>query len=124
MKSRPSRKNILDLIPDVTPRWYELGIKLLNDDQESHLDIIKTNHSNDQLKGCAEMFWFWLSAQPDASWQQLIESLKSPAIQLHTVAANIEALFTGKYFSYVHMLRNLHESTYYVLLTLLSSTSN
>ena len=94
--SRPLRKEILDFIPDVAPRWYEVGLKLLSNDQATHLDIIKTNHSNDQLKGCAEMFWFWLDAQPNASWQQLIESLKSPAIQLHTVAANIEALFTGK----------------------------
>ena len=51
--------------------------------------------AHDQLKGCSEMFWFWLNAQPNATWQQLIESLKSPAIQLHAVATKIEAMLTG-----------------------------
>lgn len=85
------------MIPQVAPRWYELGIKLLHDDQISHLDVIKANHYNDQLKSCAEMFWYWLNVQPNASWQQLIEALKSRAIELHTVAADIEKMFTGTY---------------------------
>ena len=95
MDSRPTKKKILEIIPRVAPQWYELGVQLLNEDQESHLDIIKANHGNDQIKSCTEMFWYWLRTHPKASWQQLIESLKSPAIQLNTVAANIEEMLTG-----------------------------
>ena len=93
--SRPTKKKLLELIPHVAPQWYELGIQLLNEDQEPHLDIIKADHGNNHVKSCTEMFWYWLKTHPKASWQQLINSLKSPAIQLHTVAANIEGMFTG-----------------------------
>ena len=86
----------------MAPHWYELGIKLLSEDQESHLDIIKADHGNDKLKSCTEMFWLWLKCDPSASWQQLIESLKSPAVQLHTVAANIERMFTGWYVIFIY----------------------
>ena len=92
----PSHKKILGFIAQVAPRWYELGISLLNEDQIPHLKIIKTNHSNDQLKSCSEMIFYWLETHPDASWKQLIEALKSSPIQLNTVAANIEEMFTGK----------------------------
>jgi len=83
------------LTPQVAPHWYDIGIQLLSEDQESHLDVIQANHVTDQIKCCKEMFWYWLKTHPKASWQQLVESLKSPAIQLHTVAANIERMFTG-----------------------------
>ena len=80
--------------------WFELGIKLLNEDQESKLDLIKSDHPNDSEQCCRKMFWCWLETHPDASWQQLINSLRSPALKLHTVAANIEATFTGKYYNF------------------------
>ena len=94
--SRPSKKKILDLIPHLAPQWYELGIQLLREDQESHLDVIKSDYGNDNKQCCAQMFWYWLKTNPKANWQQLLDSLISPALELHTVAANIEAMFTGK----------------------------
>ena len=79
----------------MAPNWYDLGIQLLREDQEPHLDVINANHSHDKVKSCKEMFWLWLKSHPNASWHQLIEALKSPAIQLHSVAADIERMFTG-----------------------------
>ena len=93
--SKPSKKKILELIPHVAPQWYELGIQLLREDQESHLDVIKADHGHNILKSCTEMFWLWLKSHPSATWHQLIESLKSPAVNLHSVAADIEKMFTG-----------------------------
>ena len=93
--SKPSKKKILELIPHVAPQWYELGIQLLREDQESHLDVIKADHGHNILKSCTEMFWLWLKSHPNATWHQLIESLKSPAVNLHSVAADIERMFTG-----------------------------
>ena len=45
--SVPSKKKLLELIPNVAPQWYELGIQLLKEGQESHLDIIKADYGSD-----------------------------------------------------------------------------
>ena len=106
--SVPSKKKILELIPNLAPQWYELGIQLLREDQEPHLDVIKSDCGNDNKRCCVQMFWYWLKTNPKASWKQLLDALKSPALELHTVAANIEAMFTSKcYITYVAFLRNL-----------------
>lgn len=78
----------------MAPRWYELGLKLLNEDQESYLDVIKKDYVNDNKQCCMEMFWYWLETHPEATWKQLIDSLRSPALELNTVAASIEIMCT------------------------------
>ena len=96
MSSKPTRKKLLDhVIPHVTPQWYVLGLKLLKEDQEDHLDVIKSDHTGNNLMCCMEMFWYWLNTNTDASWQQLIETLRSPVVNLPVVAADIEKMFTG-----------------------------
>ena len=96
VNSRPSRKKLIDhVVPHVTPQWYILGLKLLKEDQESHLDIIELNHAGDNIKCCIDMFRYWLNANTDASWAQLIEALRSPVVKLPAVAADIEKMLTG-----------------------------
>ena len=98
VNSKPTKNEILDhVVPHVTPRWYVLGLKLLKKDQETQLDIIKLNHAGDNQMCCMEMFWYWLSTNTDASWQQLVEALRSPVVKLPVVAADIEKMFTGNY---------------------------
>ena len=94
--SVPSKKKILELIPNLAPQWYELGIQLLREDQEPHLDVIKSDCGNDNKRCCVQMFWYWLQTNPKASWIQLLDALRSPVLELHTVAANIEAMFISK----------------------------
>ena len=95
VKSTPTKNELLDhVIPNVTSRWYILGAKLLKD-QESHLDVIESNHPGDNEKCCMKMFWHWLSTNTDATWQQLIEALRSPAVKLPAVAADLEKMLTG-----------------------------
>ena len=84
----------------MAPKWYELGVELLTEKQEAQLDVIKATYSNDVYKCSTEMFWYWLQANPTASWYQLVECLKSPALQLHALAADIENAFTGLYVSF------------------------
>ena len=80
VNSKPTRNNLLDhVVPYVTPRWYLLGLKLLKEDQESQLDIIESNHAGDNKKCCMDMFRYWLHDNTDATWEQLIEALRSPA---------------------------------------------
>ena len=96
---RPSKKKILDIIDYVAPHWYELGIQLLNEGQESRLDSIKSDNGSDSKKCCIQMFWYWLESHPEATWQDLLESLRSPALELRNTAATIEAKI-GKYTFY------------------------
>ena len=71
---------------------------LLREDQEAQLDVIQVDHKKDHKTCCKEMFWYWLKSNPDASWYQLVECLKSPNVELHKLAAEIEAMYMGMYF--------------------------
>ena len=98
VNSRPTKKKLLDhVVPYVSSRWYTLGVKLLREDQESHLDVIKLNHTGDNQMCCIQMFSYWLSSNTDATWKQLIEALRSPAVDLSVVAAKIEKMLIGSY---------------------------
>ena len=83
------------MVPHVTRYWYELGIKLLKEDQESHLDVIKLDHANDAKKCCMEMFWYWLSSSSNASWKELIKALRSPSVELLVVASSLKKTLSG-----------------------------
>ena len=75
-------------------KWHDLGIKLLdsNDINVQDLDRIEADHKLDLDKCCTKMFQLWLSKQPSASWNQLIEALRQPDIELHAVATKIERM--------------------------------
>ena len=96
MNSTPTKKKLVDhVIPRVSPQWYVLGVKLLKEEQESHLDIIKSDNAGDKKQCCTDMFWYWLSTNTSATWKQLIEALQSPAVELPVVAADLEKMLTG-----------------------------
>ena len=102
VNSKPSKRRLLDhVVPHVSTHWYDLGIKLLNEEYESHLDIIESSHGNDKKECCKKMFWYWLSTNTSATWGQLVEALQSPAVGLPVVAADVEKLLTGKFKSLV-----------------------
>ena len=98
MDSRPSKKKLLDhVVSRVAPHWYYLGITLLDEDQESHLDVIESSHGSDKKECCIKMFWCWLSTNTSATWKQLVEALRSSAVELPVVAADLEKMLTGTY---------------------------
>ena len=98
VNSKPTRNELLDhVVPHVATHWYMLGVKLLKDDQASHLDVIKSDHTGDNRMCCMQMFSYWLSTNTDATWKQLIQALKSPAVTLTVVAADVEKMLTGNY---------------------------
>ena len=98
--SKPTLKKLqhTKVITAVGSKWYELGIELLDDDQLAQLDIIKTNN-NEVTRCCAEMFLFWLRSHASATWQDLVEALKAPGVELNDVAAMVEAQFINGLFS-------------------------
>ena len=98
MNSKPSKKKLLDhVVPHVSPQWYVVGVKLLKEDQESYLDIIESNHAGDNKKCCIDMFRYWLNTNTSATWKHLIEALRSPAVELPVVAADLEQILIGMY---------------------------
>ena len=79
----------LNVIAGVGTKWYELGRELLDEDQLTQLDVIKTNH-NEVNRCCAEVILFWLRSHSNATWQDLIEALKAPGVELNELAAVVE----------------------------------
>ena len=73
-------------------KWHDLGIELLDSSDVEELDTIEAEYPTDHKKCCTKMFSLWLRKQPTASWNQLIDALRQPGIELSTLAANIEQM--------------------------------
>ena len=84
------------IITAIGPKWYELGIELLDDDQLTQLESIKANH-NETNRCCTAMFIYWLQSHSTATWHQLIGALKASGVELNNVATMIEALLHGAF---------------------------
>ena len=76
------------VISKVYAKWYDLGLELLDDKYAGELDIM---HRNDGSKTCCQkMFSKWLKTRDNASWDQLIEAMRT--IELSSGASDVEQL--------------------------------
>ena len=80
---------VRDLIAD---RWYDIGLELLEQKDEKAVNIIKKNNAGNIAECCTEMLELWLNKQPNATWNQLINALKAPGIELNNAASKIEGM--------------------------------
>jgi len=88
-----------DVIVDVSSRWYELGIELLDDNQVGRLEAIKAD--NDEVtRRCSAMLNYWLHTHPNATWNHLITALKERGVELNSVADKLYKTFAGKFNCY------------------------
>ena len=76
-------------------KWRNIGVELLEKKDIEKLDIIKMNNAGDATECCGEMLQLWLRRQPKASWNQLIEVLRAPGIELNDVASKIERMLVS-----------------------------
>ena len=85
----------------MAPNWYEVGAMLLDVTQEPQLKLIQATYGTDAKKCCLAVLQKWMDTHPEATWYQLVTALRSPGVDLATVAFEIEENFTGKvaYFS-------------------------
>ena len=60
------------------------------------LKVIAANYPQNVVKCCQTMIEEWLEIRKDASWNQLIEALKSPGIELLHLASEINGRLRGK----------------------------
>ena len=109
VSSKPTLKKLQQtkIITAAGSKWYELGKELLNEDQLTQLGIIKTNN-HEVTRCCAEMFLFWLRSHSTATWQNLVEALKAPGVELNDVAATVESHFNLN----IGLSASLSSSTY------------
>ena len=89
-----SKPNIKDLqsykiISAIGPKWHELGIALLDNDQLRQLKVIETNN-NEVTRRCTEMLMYWLESHCTATWYDLVKALKDPGVELNNVATTVE----------------------------------
>ena len=91
MYSKPTIKVLLssNIITAIGPKWYELGITLLDDDQLMQLKTIKSNNS-EANRCCIEMLMYWLESHSNATWNDLVEALKAPGVELNNLATMVE----------------------------------
>ena len=75
----------------ITDKWYDIGLELLEQKDENAVKIIK-NNPGDISKYCTEMLELWLNKSPNATWNQLIEAIKAPGIELNDAASKIEGM--------------------------------
>jgi len=78
------------VIKGVSSRWHDLGLELLEQEDEQKLRKIKIDNPNDASECCKEMFQFWLEKCSDASWNQLMRALRQ--IELTNLATTIEGM--------------------------------
>ena len=95
--SKPTLKEIhsFEIISKVSPKWQQLGLALLDDDEVSRLEIIQANN-NDVIACCTALFSYWLQAHPNANWHDVVVALKEPGVEMNALAADVENKFIGE----------------------------
>ena len=93
VNDRPTLKDLANfVVPQASARWYNLGVQLFEPRDVGILNSmkIKANKPLDEL--CTEVLNHWLDTKKSATWSNLIESLKSPSVNLLNVASNVERM--------------------------------
>ena len=80
------------IMKPVGSKWYNLGIDLFEVDDIESLNTVRSEHPTDINVCCTTMFQLWLRKQPKASWNQLIDSLRQPGIDLNNLASKINQM--------------------------------
>ena len=94
--SKPRLKDLQNIVvPKVTDKWRELGTELLRDSCLPKLDEIRENYPNDCHKCCLMMIDHWLKTTPSATWSDILQALRSPALELTANAEKIEMEIKG-----------------------------
>ena len=74
----------------ISSKWHDLGLELLEQEDEETLNEIETNNPSDVRKCCKEMFRLWLRKCSTATWDQLIQALRE--VEETTLATKIEGM--------------------------------
>ena len=81
------------VITQVSSKWKDLGIQLLNSEQVKKLYIIEKDYPGDTHRCCTTMFNYWLQVDTTASWDKLITALQ--CISHDVLADKIKKMTSG-----------------------------
>ena len=88
----PNLKDLSNfVVPKVGSKWYMLGVQLLDQQYVATLQTIKADCKKAEER-CIEMFNEWLTTDNDASWDKLIDGLKSPSVKLNSLAEKLQKM--------------------------------
>ena len=80
------------MVVPITPKWHDVGLELMEIEDEKLLGIIKAEQSIDDQERAKRMLNLWLDKQTNASWNGLIKVLRLPNIGLLSIALKIEGM--------------------------------
>ena len=78
------------VVPQASLRWYSLGLQLFDPRDLGVLNSIRSQTNKHPEEHCTEIFSHWLQTKRNATWNKLIKCLKSQAVNLPSVASDVE----------------------------------
>ena len=76
----------------IAVKWFDVGVELFEEDDLKQLSTIKSSNNGNAESCCAEMLKLWHEKYPKATWNDLIESLNAPGVELNDTASRIEGM--------------------------------
>lgn len=99
---RPASKYLYRHVKNgVCRKWHDLGLEQLDPEHEAELHAIKINNPADVQKCCGEMMQLWLEKCPTATWNQLLEALRAPGIELMDLASKLQRKLLSSQGTYI-----------------------
>ena len=76
----------------IARKWFDVGVELFDKDDITQLDTIEASHPGDAEACCKKMLKLWVEKYPEATWNDLIKSLKARGVELCDTASKIEGM--------------------------------
>ena len=98
---RPALKHLNKYVrQEVSAKWHDLGLELLEPADEGKLNEIKSNNPQDNGECCKQMCQLWLEKSQDPTWSQLIQALRE--VGLNQLASNVDDILKDKKFEGIY----------------------
>ena len=81
------------VVPYVHHKWYNLGLQLLDTNDQVFLLTLKTR-CQDSSDQCTEVFIRWLDVKKKPTWDNILEGLTAKSVNLQSVAHGIKKMLT------------------------------
>ena len=88
----PAHKHLKHVRVLIATKWYDIGLELMEEEDVKDLHVIKAKYATDISKACEEMLELWLRKRPKDTWNNLINAMKCPDIELNDAADKIEKM--------------------------------
>ena len=91
--NRPKLKDIhRHVVQQAAHKWRDIGVSL--EVVYLKMEMIAADHPHDDVRCLMGVLDTWLMNTPDASWNQLISALRSPTVQLDSLADQLEQMMS------------------------------